>query len=64
MGFPVPAEYESVLQRADGTQVAAHFAVGPLGASDGTANIAFITDITERRRVDQALAAGKALRAM
>jgi PAS domain S-box-containing protein/putative nucleotidyltransferase with HDIG domain len=62
LGFPYAPEYESVLQRADGSQFPAHFAVGPVRLKDGLAHIASITDITERRRVEQALKASLAVR--
>ncbi len=60
--LPVPAEYESVLLRADGSEVPVRFDVGPVELYDGTANIAFVTDITERRRAERHLRASKALR--
>jgi PAS domain S-box-containing protein/putative nucleotidyltransferase with HDIG domain len=61
-GLNVPPEFESVFQRADGTQFFVHLAVGPIELPDGKANIAFVTDITERRRADQARRESEAMR--
>jgi PAS domain S-box-containing protein/putative nucleotidyltransferase with HDIG domain len=61
-GLPVATEYESVLERADGSQFPAHFALGPVRLRDGIAHIAFVTDITDRRRAEEALRESKAMR--
>ncbi|MBI4978481.1 MAG: PAS domain S-box protein [Spirochaetes bacterium] len=53
MGLPVPPEYESVAQRADGTTFPVHLAVGQIHLSSGIASIAFLTDITERIETEQ-----------
>lgn len=54
-GLPVPAEYESVALRPDGTEFPVHLAVASIQLSDQAASIAFLTDITERRRVEDLL---------
>jgi PAS domain S-box-containing protein/putative nucleotidyltransferase with HDIG domain len=62
LGLPVPTEFESVFERADGSQFPAHFAVGTVHLADGPAHIAFIADVTERRAAERALLAAKAMR--
>lgn len=62
LGLATAFEYESVFQRADGSQFPVALAVGRVKLLDGEAYIAFITDITDRRRTEQALGAGKAMR--
>ncbi len=56
-----PTEYDSVFERADGSQFPVHLAVGPVQLREGEAYIAFVTDITERLQVDEARRAGKAM---
>jgi PAS domain S-box-containing protein len=51
-GLPVPAEYESVSVRSDGTEFPVHLAVSPVQLGAETASIAFLTDITERKRAE------------
>ena len=51
-GLPVPAEYESTFVRADGEEFPVHVAVAPIQLSDKTASIAFLTDITGRKRAE------------
>jgi PAS domain S-box-containing protein len=58
--LPVPAEFESVGMRPDGSQFPIHVAVGRVLLADGPANIAFITDITERKQAEAALRAREA----
>ena len=55
LGLPVPAEFESVGLRPDGSQFPIHVAVGQVQLADGPANISFITDITGRKRAEAAL---------
>jgi diguanylate cyclase (GGDEF)-like protein/PAS domain S-box-containing protein len=51
-GKPVPNEYEVVGQRKDGTRFNVHVSVANVELADGPANIGFLTDITERKRVE------------
>jgi PAS domain S-box-containing protein len=48
-GLPAPENFESKLQREDGSQIPVQIQRSQLQLSDGMANIAFITDITERK---------------
>ena len=52
-GLPVPAEYESVAVRADGSQFPAHLAVAPIQMPEATVSIAFLTDISDRKRAEE-----------
>jgi PAS domain S-box-containing protein/putative nucleotidyltransferase with HDIG domain len=52
-GLAVPTVNESVVLRADGSQLPVQLAEGSVQLRDGSAYIAFISDITERRRVEQ-----------
>jgi two-component system, cell cycle sensor histidine kinase and response regulator CckA len=58
-GLPVPDEYETVAARADGSQFPAHLAIASIQLPGGAASIAFLTDITERKRVEDALRVGE-----
>jgi diguanylate cyclase (GGDEF)-like protein/PAS domain S-box-containing protein len=51
-GKPVPNEYEVIGQRKDGTRFNVHVSVANVELADGPANIGFLTDITERKRVE------------
>ena len=62
LGLAAPPEFESVLQRADGSQFPVHCAKGTVSLPDGEASITFVTDITERRRAEDALRATAAMR--
>jgi PAS domain S-box-containing protein/putative nucleotidyltransferase with HDIG domain len=62
LGLPAPAEFESVVQRPDGSQFPVHCAKGTVLLPDGDAYITFVTDITDRQRAEEALRAGKAMR--
>jgi PAS domain S-box-containing protein len=53
LGLPVPAEYESVCVRADGTRFPVHLAVAPIELPGGAVSIAFLSDITERKRAEE-----------
>ncbi|MBL8027899.1 MAG: PAS domain S-box protein, partial [Fibrobacteres bacterium] len=54
-GLPVATEYESVALRADGTHFPVLLSVAPIQLSDKTVSIAFMTDITERKRQEAVL---------
>jgi PAS domain S-box-containing protein len=56
---PVPAEFESVGLRADGSQFPVRIAVETVLLADGPASLAFVTDITERRQAEDALRASE-----
>jgi PAS domain S-box-containing protein len=47
-GLPVPLEFETTGLRTDGTPFPMHVAVAPVQLEDGYANVAFVTDISER----------------
>jgi hypothetical protein len=51
-GKPVPNEYEVIGQRKDGTRFNVHVSVANVELADGPADISFLTDITERKRVE------------
>ena len=55
LGLPVSSEFETVGLRADGSQFPVHLAVASVQLQDGGAYIAFVTDITERKRAEEAL---------
>ena len=55
-GLPVPVEYESIMLRADGAEFPVHLAVAPIQFAEGTANIAFLTDITARKQAEEEVA--------
>ena len=63
LGLPVPAEYESVGQRLDGTQFPMHVATALVELSDGPAYIGFVTDISERKQHQREVEAIAALSA-
>lgn len=54
-GEPVPMEYQGVAQRKDGTAFLVHVNVTGVQLPDGQAWLAFISDITERKRAEEAL---------
>jgi PAS domain S-box-containing protein len=54
-GESAPTEYEVVGQRKDGTQFIVHVSVAAVELADGRAYIGFLTDITERKRMEEAL---------
>ncbi len=49
-GEPVPPEYEGTAQREDGSHFPVHLVVDTVELPDGPAYMAFLTDITERKR--------------
>jgi PAS domain S-box-containing protein len=55
LGLPVPNEYEAIGQRRDGSHFPVHARVTLVQLADGVANMAFLTDVTERRRAEEAL---------
>jgi PAS domain S-box-containing protein len=55
LGLPVPAQYEAVGQRKDGSRFPLEIVVAAVALPDGAASIAFLTDITERKRAEDAL---------
>jgi PAS domain S-box-containing protein len=60
LGFPVSNHFEAVAQRRDGTHFPAQVDVTMVTLPDGPATLAFLTDITERKRAEEALAASEA----
>jgi PAS domain S-box-containing protein len=52
-GEPVPNEYEGIGQRRDGSLFPVHVAVTSVELSDGKASLAFLTDMAERKRLEQ-----------
>jgi PAS domain S-box-containing protein len=55
LGLPTPPVFESVCQRKDGTEFPVHVRTTSVELADGLAVLAFITDITERKRAEEAL---------
>jgi PAS domain S-box-containing protein len=55
VGLPVPTQYEGVGQRKDGSQFPVEIVVAVVVLPDGQANVGFLTDITERKRAEDAL---------
>ncbi|HXY54326.1 MAG TPA: diguanylate cyclase [Nitrospirota bacterium] len=55
LGSEVPIEYEGTGQRKDGSQFPLHVAVGLVHLAEGPASVAFLTDITERRKATEEL---------
>jgi PAS domain S-box-containing protein len=53
LGLSVPARYEAVGQRKDGSLFPVEVAVAKVDLSDGEASVAFLTDITERQRAQE-----------
>ena len=53
-GLPVPDEYESIALHADGSEFPVQLAVAPIQLLDETASIAFLKDITEQKRLEEA----------
>ena len=62
LGLSVPSEFESMLQRADGSLLPVQVNVGSIELRDGPANIAFISDITERKRAEDLLRQSEVMR--
>jgi PAS domain S-box-containing protein len=55
LGSRALATFEAVAQRKDGSRFPAHFVTTLADLSDGPATLAFITDITERKRLQDHL---------
>lgn len=55
LGLPVPAEFEAIALRPDGSQFPIHVAVAQVQLPDGLADIFFINDVTERQRAEEAV---------
>jgi PAS domain S-box-containing protein len=55
LGSRVPEVYEAVAQRKDGSRFSVHVATSIVNLSDGPASLAFITDISERKRLQEHL---------
>jgi len=55
LGLPVPTQYEGVGQRQDGSQFPVQITIACGDLPDGPANMAFLTDLTERRRAEEQL---------
>ncbi len=60
LGVPVAAEFDSVGLRASGDQFPMHVSVARVVLADGPALVAFVADITERTRAEEALKEGEA----
>ena len=56
LGLPVPTEFEAVGQRRDGSSFPVHADLTTVQLADGLASMAFLTDITQRRRAEEELA--------
>ena len=54
-GVLKPSEFDSVFLRRDGSKFPVHVAVEEVQLPNGKANIAFVSDITERKRVEEEL---------
>jgi len=53
LGLPIPAEYESIGLRSDGSQFPMQLTVGHVRLADGDAKVGFVSDITERKRTEE-----------
>lgn len=60
LGVPMPAEYEAVGLKADGSRFAIQISVTCVELADGPAIIAFLTDISERKSAEEALRSSEA----
>lgn len=52
-GIPVPTTYDALGQRKDGSRFPVHVEVSVVDLPDGPASLAFLTDITERKRAEE-----------
>ncbi len=55
LGFPAAVQYEGVGQRQDGSRFPAQITIASVDLPDGPANMAFLTDLTERKRTEEQL---------
>jgi len=53
--LPPPTEYEAIALRKEGSQFPAQVIVTTVELPDGQATVEFISDLTERKRADEAL---------
>ena len=54
-GLPVPSDYEAIALHRDGTKFPVHIAAAVVNLPDGEANMGFLTDISERRQLEDQL---------
>ena len=52
-GEPMPAEYEGIGLRKDGSRLPVQVAVASVELPDGPASVGFLSDITERKRAEE-----------
>ncbi|MBZ5552022.1 MAG: PAS domain S-box protein [Acidobacteriia bacterium] len=55
LGMPVPHEEETIGLRRDGSQFPMHLAATRVQLAEGPATLAFMSDVTERKRMEDAL---------
>ena len=55
LGLPLPPEFEGIAVRKDGSRIPVHAASNYMEMKDGPTSVVFITDITERKRAEEAL---------
>ena len=60
-GLSAPNEFESMGLRADGSTFPVHVIVSLVALADGSAQIGFLTDITDRKRAEEQIAQQAAL---
>ena len=60
LGIPGADQFESILVRPEGHQFPIHMATARIPLTDGIADMTIITDITERKRAEDALREGEA----
>ena len=54
-GLPAPTEYEAIGRRKDGSTFPMQVAVSRVDLADGPVSLGFLTDLTERKRAEEAL---------
>ena len=59
-GLPSPTEFDGIGLRLDGSRFPMHVAVSNVHLPDGQATIAFVLDLTERKRAEEAMARNEA----
>jgi two-component system, cell cycle sensor histidine kinase and response regulator CckA len=60
LGLPLPPAFEGIARRADGSTFPVHAAVADVDLPDGRAQIALLSDITERRLAEEKLRGSEA----